>query len=163
MVMPDLQLDVPVQDMPWHNVQTANGVMTEWNIPQNAAGHATNSALPGQAGNIVISGHNNIEGKVFLKLSQAWPSSGFRAVDKYTDSSDVLDGKKVELYTAGGKRWEYSITAFYRLKEANVPLSQQLANARYISPTTQPQLTITTCWPPWGNVDRLIIIAVPRS
>ncbi len=162
-IIPDLKIDVPVQLMTWQNVRTASGLHTEWDIPKNAAGWAQGSAAPGQPDNMVVSGHNNIYGRVFMNISLAWPNSGTHAVDASTDGADILNGRLIDVYTADGKRYQYLISAFYRVRDANVPLPQRKANARFIAPTNQPQLTITTCWPPWGNIDRLIIVAQPRS
>ena len=38
---------------------------SEWIVPTKAAGWHMNSALPGHTDNVVLSGHHNIEGKVF--------------------------------------------------------------------------------------------------
>ena len=159
-VIPDLGIDVPVTEMHWTVVQTASGATSEWQIPENAGGHAANSADLGEAGNVVISGHNNIYGRVFMAISEAWGGKTEK-VDSVTQRSHLLDGRTVELYAADGRRFDYVITDFLRVQDSGVPLAQRIANAQYIAPGGNTRLTLTTCWPPWSNTHRLIVIARP--
>jgi hypothetical protein len=161
-VIPDLGIDIPVQEMTWIEVKTATGTESQWQIPEYAGGHAVNSALLGQRGNVVISGHNNIYGRVFMPISQAWGGQT-QVIDKATERSTLLDGRLVQIYAADGRRFDYYITDFIRVHDFNVPLSQRLANGQYIQQTDDARLTITTCWPPWGNTYRLIVIAKPAG
>jgi len=162
-VIPDLKLDAPVVEMGWRVVQTANGPSSDWVIPENQAGHHMNSAALGAQGNLVISGHNNIYGRVFQPISLAWDDDKRTRVDDFTDQSDVLNGHVIELFDAGGKQYNYTITAFYRLKDTGVPLEQRIANARFMQPTHATQVTLITCWPPTSNTHRLVVIAQPAS
>ena len=94
-------------------------------------------------------------------VSQAWPPNGFQKVDDYTDRADTLNGRKVQLIGADGRRFNYIITAFYRIKDSGVALEQRQNNGKWMDPTKQAQLTITTCWPPWSNTHRLVVVASP--
>ena len=160
-VIPDLQIDAPVVDMGWQVVQTTNGLKSEWVIPEDEAGHHLNSAELGEQGNVVVSGHNNIHGRVFEPISQAWDEDSRQPVDDYTYGSDILDGRTIQLYNDVGQVFEYAITAFYRLADTGVPVEQRIDNARYMQPTSEARLTLITCWPPWNNTHRLIVIARP--
>lgn len=160
-VIPDLKLDAPVVEMGWTIVNTAAGPQSDWVIPKNAAGHHINSAALNEDGNIVISGHNNIEGKVFEAISLAWDEKTRVRVDDVTDRSDILKGRKIVLYNASGQAFEYTINDFLRLKDSGVSQEQRLQNARYMDPTPERRLTLVTCWPPWSNTHRLIVIATP--
>jgi sortase (surface protein transpeptidase) len=160
--IPDLGINTAVQDMSWTEVKTASGIDSEWQIPEYAAGHAVNSANLGERGNVVISGHNNIYGRVFMPISQAWGGKT-EVIDQSTQRSHILDGRTIELVAADGRKYSYVITDFLRVHDANVPLSQRLANGKYIQQTNDTRLTLTTCWPPWNNTYRLIVIAVPAS
>jgi len=162
-VIPELNIDVPVVEMGWQVVKTADGPQSEWVIPKNEAGHHINSASLGESGNIVISGHNNIYGRVFEPISQAWDDDNRTPIDDVTDSSDILNGRLVKLYNSAGQEFDYTITAFYRLKDTGVSLTQRIDNARFMQPTVDPQLTLVTCWPPWNNTHRLIVIARPAG
>ncbi len=161
--IPDLKLDVPVVDMAWTVVSTADGPSTDWQIPENAAGRAVDSALLGQPDNLGLSGHNNIYGQVFRPISLSWPDKDFERVDAYTDRAHILDGRQIRLLGADGRQFDYVITAFYRLKDSGVPQEQRVANARYMAPTGRAQLTLITCWPPWSNTHRLVVLADPAG
>jgi sortase A len=147
--------------MGWRVVETANGSVSEWVIPEDEAGYHINSAALGEPGNLVISGHNNIFGRVFLPISQAWDDDTRVAVDRFTDRSDVLNGRPLQLYSADGLRVDYQIEEFYRLRDTGVPIQQRIANARFMQPTDDTRVTIVTCWPPWNNTHRLVVIARP--
>ncbi len=162
-VIPDLELDAGVVEMGWDVVNTAAGPQSEWVIPKNEAGHHINSAALNRPGNIVISGHNNIEGKVFEAISLAWDDKTKTRVDDFTDRSEILKGRTIRLYDSAGKAFEYTISDFFRLKDTGVSLAQRIQNARFMAPTDDSRLTLVTCWPPWSNTHRLIVVAVPSQ
>ncbi len=160
-VIPDLEIAAPVVEMGWQVVETANGPQSEWDMDalKGAVGHHINSAPLGVPGNIVISGHNNIYGREFEPISLAWDDDNRTRVDDLTDSSDILNGRTIQLFDAAGQQFDYTIRAFYRLHDTGVSLAQRIENARFMQPTTDPRLTLVTCWPPWGNTHRLIVVA----
>jgi len=163
LVVPDLNIDAKVVEMGWEVVNTAAGPQSDWVIPKNAAGHHINSATMDQPGNLVLSGHNNIDGKVFEAISMAWDDATRARVDEFTDRSDILKGRKIQLFTAIGKPVDYTITDFFRLRDSGVSLAQRMQNARFVEPTVESRLTIVTCWPPWSNTHRLVVIAKPSQ
>ena len=97
-----------------------------------------------------------------MAISQAWGGKT-EVVDKATQRSHLLDGRLIEVDAADGRRFNYVITDFIRVHDSGVPLSQRLANGEYIQATDDTRLTITTCWPPWSNTYRLIVIAKPSN
>ncbi len=150
LVIPALALDVPVVEVGWHLVTTADGQRTtEWEIADNAAGHHINSAAPGAIGNVVISGHNNIQGKVFEAIS----------LDVDRPSPRLTPGSDITLYTSSGRQLVYRVTKIDLAPETGAPLAQRLANARYLEQTPDATLTLITCWPSFGNTHRVIVIA----
>ena len=161
LTIPDLKIDVPVTEMGWRVVETANGPRSDWVIPKNEAGHHINSALLGESSNLVISGHNNIFGQVFKPISFAWDNDARTQVDSFTDRSDVLTGRTLQLFDATGQQFDYVIRDFYRLKDTGVSAQQRIANGRFMEPTDQAQVTVITCWPPTSNTHRLVVVAVP--
>lgn len=161
LVIPDLKIDTKVVPMGWEVIQTADGPRSEWVIPKYEAGHHINSALLGQPGNLVISGHNNIYGQVFKPISFAWDNDRRIKVDDFTDRSEVLNGRRIQLFDDAGKVYTYVIEEFYRLKDTGVPLQQRIANGRFMQPTQDTRLTLITCWPPTNNTHRLVVIARP--
>jgi len=163
LVIPDLNIDAKVVEMGWEVVNTAAGPQSDWVIPKNAAGHHINSATMDQPGNLVLSGHNNIDGKVFEAISMAWDDATRARVDEFTDRSDILTGRRIQLYDALGKPVDYTVTDFFRLRDSGVSIAQRMQNARFVGPTDDSRLTLVTCWPPWSNTHRLVVVAKPSQ
>ena len=145
-VAPAIRLDVPVVVMGWKTVNYKGQKVVEWDVPKDAAGWHVNSALAGQPGNTVLSGHHNIEGKVFRYVV------------------DLEIGDEVILY-AGDRAFAYTVTEKYILKEAGMPWAVRQKNAQWIAATADERLTLVTCWPyEWpGNTHRVIVVAKPKS
>jgi sortase A len=145
-VAPAIKLDARIVPMGWEMVDHNGTMVSEWNVPKNAAGWHINSALPGQGGNIVVSGHHNIEGKVFRYVV------------------DLQPGDEIALYV-GDTPYYYTVTEKYILKEAGMPLKVRQKNAQWIMPTEDERLTLVTCWPyEWpGNTHRVIVVARPKD
>lgn len=110
-----------------------------WNVVEgvssqdlrNGAGHMPNTALPGQPGNAVISGHRTTWGQPFREL-------------------DALDpGDRIEVDTALG-------THIYEVKEIRIvkPTDVWVAD-----PREGAWLTLTTCNPEFSARERLVIAA----
>ena len=143
-VAPAIKLDAPVVAMGWKTVEYKSGQVAEWDVPKDAAGWHIDSALAGQPGNTVISGHHNIEGKVFRYVV------------------DLEIGDEITLY-AGDRAFAYIVTEKYILKESGMPWAVRQKNAQWISPSADERLTLVTCWPyEWpGNTHRVIVVAKP--
>ncbi len=71
LVIPAIKVDTPVVELGWKTSKTASGsIFSEWDVAEYAAGWHKNSSVPGETGNVVMSGHNNILGSVFRELDQ---------------------------------------------------------------------------------------------
>jgi sortase A len=140
-VAPAISLDAPVVEVGWVVKDPAKGI-TEWQTADYAAGFHHGSALPGQPGNTVLSGHHNIRGKVFARLHELRP------------------GDQIFLYV-GDEAYAYRVEDKFIIPEAGVSDAQRRQNARWIAPTRDERLTLVTCWPPNGNSHRVIVIARP--
>lgn len=143
-VIPSIQLDAPVVTVGWTARESNGNWFSQWETASYAAGFHRDSALPGHIGNTVISGHHNIEGKVFEHLVELKP------------------GDLVILY-ADGQEYRYRVEDRFILKEAGVSLDQRRQNALWIAPTRDERLTLVTCWPPEGNDYRVIVVAKPSE
>jgi len=143
-VAPAIGLDAPVVPMGWETVDNNGTMISTWVVPAKAAGWHMNSALPGHGENVVLSGHHNIEGKVFRYVVNLEP------------------GNEITLY-AGNIRYHYIVTEKYILKEAGMSLRVRQKNAQWIMPSGDERLTLVTCWPyEWpGNSHRVIVVARP--
>jgi len=147
--IPVLELDAPIKTMGWVAVTDAKGrTHSEWDVVDNAVGHHFNTVFPGEAGNIALSGHNNIEGAVFAPVCVIG------------EPGVVLNLKdEIILTDSGGRRFTYRITGWDRIKEKNASIAKREDNARYLQPTAQARLTLVTCWPVWSNTHRVVITA----
>jgi len=122
-------------------------LLPEWTtVPKNAAGWHMNSALPGHGENVVLSGHHNVDGKVFRYVV------------------DLSIGDEVTLY-ADGTPYTYEVSEKYILQEYGMPLEVRKKNAQWILPSGDERLTLVTCWPyEWpGYSHRVIVVAKPPS
>jgi len=145
-VAPAIEMDAKVVPMGWEIIERNGDLVSEWVVPEDAAGWHLNSALPGHNENVVLSGHHNIKGKVFRYVV------------------DLNPGDEVTLYV-GDTPYNYYVSEKYILKEAGMPLSTRKKNAQWIMPSGDERLTLVTCWPyEWpGNSHRVIVVARPLS
>jgi sortase A len=139
--LPSIGVDTEVVTIGWQLVTQRDGTTySEWEVADNAAGWHKNSALPGETGNVVLSGHNNIRGAVFRKL--------------YT----LGEGDLVYLW-AGGQRFTYQVAEVMILEEKFASMEQRRENAKWIQPFDDKRLTLVSCWPETDNTHRVIVVA----
>ncbi len=139
LVIPAIQLDAPIETVRWH---TVDGI-SQWDVPDHfAAGWLMTSASLGKAGNTAFTGHHNIDGEVFRDLVKLKPG------DQITVYSHEIP-------------FYYEITTRKILPERGQPDEVRRANARWIQPTEDERITLTTCWPYTSNTHRVIIVAKP--
>ncbi len=139
LVIPAIQLDAPIETVRWH---TVDGV-SQWDVPDHfAAGWLMTSATLGQPGNTALTGHHNIDGEVFRYLVNLKP------------------GDRITIYS-GDTPFYYEVTMRKILPERGQPDAVRRENARWIQPTEDERITLTTCWPYTSNTHRLIIVAMP--
>ena len=138
-----IDLNTPVVELGWNTAKGKAGqVFSEWDVANFAAGWHKNSAKPGQGGNIVLSGHNNIRGAVFRELDQL--QRGDRA-QLYVD--DIV--------------YEYAVDEVVIVPEKYASPEQRAQNAQWIRPTNDERLTLVSCWPRDDNTHRIIVVAYP--
>jgi sortase A len=123
----------------WH---TVDGI-SQWDVPDHfAAGWLMTSATLGKPGNTALTGHHNVDGEVFRNLVKLKPG------DRLTVYSSDLP-------------FYYEITTRKILPERGQSDAVRRENARWILPTEDERITLTTCWPYTSNTHRLIIVAKP--
>jgi sortase A len=142
-VIPSLGIDTPVVPVTWKLVNEGGQTYSVWQVADYAAGWHITSALPGQPGNTVISGHHNIKGEVFRYLA------------------DIGEGAEIDVYV-GSTVYRYYVEQKMIVKEKGEPLEVRQQNARWIGPTDDVRLTLITCWPYTNNTHRVIVVAKPR-
>jgi sortase A len=94
-------------------------------------GHYPDTALPGQLGNMVISGHRTTYGAPFYRLDELQP------------------GDDIIVYDAKGP---YT----YKVSETRIVLPTEIG---VIAPSSDARLTLTTCHPRFSAAKRLIVVA----
>lgn len=142
--VPALGVEVPVTPMGWETVEI-NGVRTtQWVVPEAAAGWALNSAGAGEAGNVVIAGHQTRGDAVFAALALG----------------EVEVGQEIIIADGGGAEFTY------RVVEVSAPLpllgattEEQTQADAYIAPTTDARLTLVTGWPVATTTHRIFVVA----
>ncbi len=137
-------IDAPIIEVGWDVVEWEGKPTMVWEVADYAVGWHKNSALPGQPGNIVLSGHNNIAGEVFRSLDE------------------ISVGDKIVTYV-GQQAFEYEVTFTTIVKEADEPLDVRKQNAHWIAPTDEERLTLVTCWPYPYSTHRFIVVAEPTQ
>jgi sortase (surface protein transpeptidase) len=143
-VIPSINVDTNIQTVESQENQVGSQWFESWQTAAYAAGYHGSSAMLGETGNTVISGHNNIDGSVFQNLSQIQP------------------GEVIQVY-ANGYRYDYIVEDQFILREQNVSMEQRVQNASWIRTTVDERITLVSCWPPTGNEFRVIVVARPLS
>jgi len=161
--MPDLEIDAPVVEMGWKAAEVNGARTSVWDldaIKSGMAGHLMNSGLPGQPANVVLAGHHNIEGQIFKNISLLWSDDDAELqADGVTYRSQLLDGRAITLGDAAGQEFTYIVDGMYKLPDRDVSQSQRLENGRFMAPTSDPTLTLVTCWPFSNNTHRIVVVA----
>lgn len=136
-------LDAPVVPVGQHAVTLDGELFSQWDVPPTrAAGWHQTSAPLGAPGNTVLNGHHNVYGEVFRYLAALKPGDWI-----------ALD--------AADRRYHYVVVQTMTLAEEGQPLDVRAENARWILPTADERVTLVTCWPPYANTHRLVVIALP--
>ncbi len=146
LLIPALGIDTPIVPVYPKIVNENNRTFATWETAPYAAGYHVGSAYPGQPGNLILSGHHNVEGEVFRPLS-------------------VLGNKNVRfprgaiayVVDANGRIFAYRLEVMYKIKERGASLSERLQHAHLLQETPRPTLTLITCWPLHDNAYRLIV------
>jgi sortase A len=102
-----------------------------WEELKSGVGHHVGSANPGERGNLVLSGHDDVFGEVFKDLGQL-------------DNGDL-----VQIF-AGGHAFRYEV----RAKRVVSP-----SELSVLDPTREPVVTLITCTPYRVDSMRLVVIA----
>ncbi len=142
--IPSLGVDSPVLPVGWTDPDQAEDGSVQWRTADFGAGLHAGSARLGEAGNTVISGHNNIGGAVFRRLAELAP------------------GDTITL-GAGGRDWTYTVERRFIVPEEDASEARRRANAGWIESSPDERVTLVSCYPPWGNSHRVIVVARPKA
>ena len=141
-VAPAIDLDAKVIPVGWKQVIQDGKPVSVWEVAEYAAGWHENTSLPGNGGNIVLSGHHNIKGEVFRYIV------------------DLEPGDTITLY-ADNRPYTYTVESRFVVRDKGMPEEQRRENGRWIGPFPDERVTLVTCWPYTDNTHRVIVIAKP--
>lgn len=139
-----IDLDIEIVPVGWKQVERDGKVVSMWEVGSYVASWHKTSAMPGQVGNMVITGHNNIEGSVFRRLP------------------DLRVGDEL-VVEAAGRPYTYTVDTMFVVQEKGATPEQKRWNGQWIGNFEDERLTLITCYPPDGNSHRLIVIAKPAA
>jgi sortase A len=135
-------LDSKIVPVGWH-IEYYNGVeVGVWDVADYVVGWHVNSAVPGEQGNIVLSGHHNIRGEVFRYVVNLEP------------------GNDVTVYMGDTPHY-YRVQEKFILRDKGLSEEEREANAHWIGSFPDERVTLVTCWPYTNNTHRVIVIAKP--
>jgi sortase A len=140
--VPAVGIDAEIQEISPVEVVVGQQTVFEWPVVDWAAGHHSTSANPGEGGNIVIAGHDDVRGEVFRGLHD------IKVGDQVVVSTDTKD------YT-------YVVQEIHMRLFNTASLDEQLTIGGFIGPMPEERLTLVTCWPYKVDSHRLIVVAKP--
>ena len=143
-LIPAIKVDSPAVEVGRTSVYRNGRLLDQWQVANNAAGFLRDSAVPGEAGNTVIAGHNNTRGEVFRDLIR------------------VRAGDVISVFV-GAREYRYLVKRKVLVREQGASDVQRRLNAQWIAPTSDERLTLVSCWPYLTNTYRLIVIAMPEQ
>lgn len=103
----------------------------EWEQLRRGVGHAPDTGLPGQSGNVVLAGHNDVFGEPFRDLNLLQP------------------GDEVIVYTVA-QQFRYRVTGTRIVPPTEVSV---------MDPTSNLVVTLISCWPYLLDTERIIVTA----
>ena len=146
---PDTRLIIPRinKNVPVVPVSSQNLIKRDWNALekdmqkslQYGVIHYPGTALPGNPGNVVLTGHSSYF---------PWDSGRFK--DIFALLQDVQLEDKIVLFS-NGKKYLYKVKNIYEVKPADLKILQQTPDNR---------LTLITCTPVGTNLRRLVVEAL---
>lgn len=139
-----IDLDMAIVPVGWKQVMRDGKTVSMWEVGSHVASWHKTSATPGQTGNMVITGHNNIEGSVFRRVP------------------DLQEGDAI-VVEAGGRPYTYTVESMFVVLEKGATPEQKKWNGQWIGAFPDERLTLVTCYPPDGNSHRMIVIAKPSA
>lgn len=144
LVIPALDLTIPVEAMGWQVTQVEGERKAIWEVPANSAGWHLNSARPGTAGNMVFSGHHVLGAAVFAPLARG----------------EVTTGAELLITDDQGRTFLYRVsTVGEPLPALGASAAEEQQAAAYLEPTTTAQLTLVTGWPAFSDTHYLFVVA----
>lgn len=151
--IPKLNLDTSIIEANYATFQQNGQLISDWEVPYDAAGHLSTTAEPGEIGNAILSGHHNLTAPNTFGLGL------------FAGLWNLVTGDEIRITLQNGKNQVWRVTDSFPVKEAGEPLSVRIEHAQQImGDTPDATLTLLTCWngksnPLSGNTYRWVIHA----
>ena len=139
--IPALGIEAPIVSVGWTLGTVAGESVALWSVSDVAVGHHRGTALPGQIGNCVLSGHSRGPAQTSLAALA---------------SAEV--GQRVHV-SVSSRQGTYEIVEVIRVQEVGAPLEERLAHGGHMDPSNDTRLTLVTCWPDWAYTHRVLVVA----
>lgn len=144
LAIPAVDLQAQVTPMGWEPALIGDQVSTRWVVPEQTLGWAVNSAGAGEAGNVIIVGHQAVGAALFRPLALG----------------EVAAGQEILLQAANGVLHRYRVTEVSDPIPAIGASAEELAQAaEYLTPTTDARLTLVSGWPADATTHRMFVVA----
>jgi sortase A len=108
---------------------------TDWEQLKKGVGHQPRTANPGERGNLVLAAHNDIFGEIFRDLDRLQP------------------GDEIVVYTTD-QSYRYVVTETRLVAPTDVDV---------MNPTSEPTVTLISCYPYLVDTQRIVVIAALQS
>ncbi|MCE7987390.1 MAG: class F sortase [Caldilinea sp. CFX5] len=140
---PTLNFAVAVEPMSWQVSEVEGQRQAVWQVPAASAGWHINSARPGTAGNVVISGNHLVGAAVFAPLARG---------EITVDTQLVVNDDQ-------GRSFLYQVREVAQPIPVNGSAAEKELAMSYIAPSAQAQLTLVTGWPDFSDTHYLFVRA----
>jgi LPXTG-site transpeptidase (sortase) family protein len=143
-VASSIKLDAPVVSIATRKDIQAGSIALMWDEPDSAVGFHADSTLPGQTGNVVLSGANSGKGEVFRNIS------------------DLKEGDEIQVYAAD-QSYRYQVQRVLMMPDKYISAEKRRANDAWLGQTSDTRLTLVSYGPYPTAAQRVVIIARPAS
>jgi sortase A len=135
-------IDTSIVEVTPEKTQFEGRAVFTWAVADWAAGHHITSADPGEGGNIILSGHDDVRGEVFRGLH------------------DISLGDQVQLTSPAGV-FTYVVAEIHVREYRDAAPEELIAAGNFLSPMPEERVTLVTCWPYGIDTHRIIVVAKP--
>lgn len=144
LAVPALTLQIPITEMGWQVTEVNGERKATWEVPLDSAGWHLNSAQPGTAGNLILSGHHLLGAAVFAPIARG----------------EMTVGMQLHITDDQGRTFVYQVSQLSTPMPAlGASAAEQQQATAYLAPSTNAILTLVTGWPAFSDTHYLFVVA----
>lgn len=141
---PALNLEIPITEMGWQVTEVNGERKATWEVPEGSAGWHLNSARPGTAGNLILSGHHLAGAAVFAPIARG----------------EVTAGMQLLITDDQGRTFLYQVSQVSNpIPALGASAAEQQQATAYLAPSPRAILTLVTGWPDFSDTHYLFVVA----